>query len=546
MSNPRWREVGLVGLAGLVTWGLVEGALASSKRIDWRRYPTELRLLVERAQPQEQRRAPRELLGDIIPIGMRGSSEFAPTIAYNTAADEFLVGWVDPELNAVLGAIVRRDGSIRLGPAALTDAAATSGTVVDVKVIYLSASNQYWCLYAVQPLQTREIVNLKRRRIDADLVPIDGVGIAATPHLGDAPIEDVRFDACTKSNGIFLGAIQKNAAGAPRAYISEWNLNGSQVGGETQIGQFGVDVRHIAIDCSNLDLFAALTSQNQVHIVVKPGSAAFFNYFEVGAPNASYPTIGLNQSNSILGYLSGTAGAIRSFAGNSQTGATINLSNASGLNLVLDNNTNQAICTYNSGGTWIRGDVLNVTNNLPVFSDMIIGDPFNLGSYAAPDSTVDLNGRAAPAIPIVVRGFEAGVRGANDGDIYFRNFSPDPLLSSAPSMRVTMDQAVYGSGDTIDLIVTFGRGSEPAQADAYIALQLADGSFLEAPGFVGSTVQQYRSNFAVVDEVDPGLHLHDIPAGVLPPGGYTWFWALAEPGTFNFIGGVRSLSFSIL
>jgi hypothetical protein len=175
------------------------------------------------------------------------------------------------------------------------------------------------------------------------------------------------------------------------------------------------------------------------------------------------------------------------------------------------------------------------------------GTPGDLGQILSPNFFSILNRSISsrptkPELIILLTAKIVGRRDA-DSDVLARTLDLDPAAGSDPSMLVSMDRGAYAQSDTLDLMITYGRSSAAASADAYLLLQLPDGTFLFGPD-LSPTPQKHRNNFVVQDEIDT-LRVKGLPVAGLPAGLYTWYWGLTRPGTLELIGGIGSRGFTI-
>ncbi len=111
-------------------------------------------------------------------------------------------------------------------------------------------------------------------------------------------------------------------------------------------------------------------------------------------------------------------------------------------------------------------------------------------------------------------------------------------------LNLTLNQPSFSTGDT--LVLTSGEVSisTPATVDAYLAIQLPDGSmlFLHEDGNISPDIRPRATGIAPASFTG---ELFRFPITTpLPTGNYTWLAALAEPGTLSLIGGISRASFS--
>jgi alpha-tubulin suppressor-like RCC1 family protein len=119
-----------------------------------------------------------------------------------------------------------------------------------------------------------------------------------------------------------------------------------------------------------------------------------------------------------------------------------------------------------------------------------------------------------------------------------------PPEVTGPSLQVLLNTATFRPGETLTLTALLTPGLTPVVLDAYVVVQLPDRSFLSLQlggGVVEGVVPIGRglAPFAFTGEL-----LGYTFRGDEPPGQYTWFAALTEPGTLNVVGPLDQVSFT--
>jgi YD repeat-containing protein len=112
-----------------------------------------------------------------------------------------------------------------------------------------------------------------------------------------------------------------------------------------------------------------------------------------------------------------------------------------------------------------------------------------------------------------------------------------------PRLTVVVNDADLRTGQTIALTAVLAAGSTPAPVDAYVVAQLPGGAFLSVtlggvvPGIVPIATGFVPFSFN-------GQLLAYTFTGLEPPGGYTVFVGLTQPGTLNLIGTLQQTTFT--
>jgi len=114
-----------------------------------------------------------------------------------------------------------------------------------------------------------------------------------------------------------------------------------------------------------------------------------------------------------------------------------------------------------------------------------------------------------------------------------------------PAISASVNGTAFTAGQTMTLTISTTAGAPPVQADAYIALQLPDGTLLlMQPNLSFSpAINPLLSNWTVQTLSGPLFSF--MFTGAEPKGTYTWFVGLAQTGTLNFIGAIGAASFTL-
>jgi hypothetical protein len=118
--------------------------------------------------------------------------------------------------------------------------------------------------------------------------------------------------------------------------------------------------------------------------------------------------------------------------------------------------------------------------------------------------------------------------------------SASPPPTAPPALIVELNQLVFRPGDKLIATITLLPGTEPLPVDAYIVIQVPDGSVLslQLAGVVPGVVPVAT----IVPRRFTG-QLRYTFTGREQLGVYSWFTTLTEPGSAALIGTTRKLAF---
>ena len=111
-------------------------------------------------------------------------------------------------------------------------------------------------------------------------------------------------------------------------------------------------------------------------------------------------------------------------------------------------------------------------------------------------------------------------------------------------VSLTLNQATFRRGETLTLGATTYAGDTPHPVDAYVAVQLPDGTlfFLQGDGSLTTAIQPIVRNWTVSSFTDM-LFRYTFGGGE-PSGNYRWLAAFTEPGTLNILGLIAQAAFT--
>src|SRR5262249_55856125 len=124
------------------------------------------------------------------------------------------------------------------------------------------------------------------------------------------------------------------------------------------------------------------------------------------------------------------------------------------------------------------------------------------------------------------------------------SYSQAVMASAFPILSLHLNQTLFHPGDTMVLTVTLVPGLTSPLLDAYIVLQLPDGSFvsLQPVGAVPGIAPIARGFTAIPFS---GVVLSYRFTGAEPRGPYSWFAALTQAGTATLVGPFQQLPFTL-
>jgi hypothetical protein len=104
-----------------------------------------------------------------------------------------------------------------------------------------------------------------------------------------------------------------------------------------------------------------------------------------------------------------------------------------------------------------------------------------------------------------------------------------------PTLKLQLNASTYHTGGTMKVVATLTPGSVAAPVDAYVVVRLPNGQFMSAQlngPLVPGQVPIAKNLVPVALQQQVVQHTF---TGSEPPGTYTWFAGLAQPGTKNFV-----------
>jgi hypothetical protein len=123
----------------------------------------------------------------------------------------------------------------------------------------------------------------------------------------------------------------------------------------------------------------------------------------------------------------------------------------------------------------------------------------------------------------------------------FDNF--DGSLAAAPTLSLQLNQGAFQTGQSMTVTATLTPGNPSRTVDAYVVIQLPNGSFLSlTAGGVASGIVPLVPAFTPVAFAGPILNYTF--TGAEPAGTYTWLSALTEAGTGTIIGTIDQDAFT--
>ena len=113
-----------------------------------------------------------------------------------------------------------------------------------------------------------------------------------------------------------------------------------------------------------------------------------------------------------------------------------------------------------------------------------------------------------------------------------------------PGLSFGLNKANFHRGDPLTLTVTAYPGDRSRRVDAYVAVQLPDGTLLvlQVDGSFTREIRPIVSNWTVAPF--SGEIFRYTFGGDEPSGSYRWLAAFTEPGTLNFIGLIAQAGFT--
>jgi len=119
------------------------------------------------------------------------------------------------------------------------------------------------------------------------------------------------------------------------------------------------------------------------------------------------------------------------------------------------------------------------------------------------------------------------------------------LAGSPPAIAASLNGAVFTAGQAMTLTVSATAGAPPVAADAYVGLQLPNGTLLlMQPNLSFSPALNPLIPNWLVQTLSGPLFNYTF-TGLEPLGQYTWLVALTQPGTLNIIGTLGAVPFTV-
>jgi hypothetical protein len=483
--------------------------------------------------------------------------------------------WVDQEVNEIKGAIVRPDGSTRVGPFFVSNPATTSADLFEPKAAFKSGTNQYLVVFnnsdgGDNAFVLGSLLNSDGSSptssfliSDSSAVPRFGAVVAADPFNAGAAGRYLVSWAEADGDGTFQELAQlldtNGVAQGGVLALSAWSATFGTQSHALGYGPLSDRFVHVTAGINNGGVWSRTISPADGSL---GGISKFSDDNDERAVDLDcHPSLdqclvswidSRSGTNAVYGSILDQFAAevvdefvIDNGAPDFAEGANDRPSVAAGSSPAV---ANSAFLVSYSRVTSDSNDIFATT----VKSDgTITGGAQSVFSDGAVDAAETFDGYSAVAHRSAgefMVAWEKDIFAARalETDIFARSFNMSSAVTSTVSMKISMDQATYAQSDSADLLITYGRGTSGAtDADAYAVLQLPDGTFLFSPGYTPD-VQTHRSNVPTNDELDAGLRIHNLPIAGVPAGTYTWYWALAVPGTFTFIGPIGSLPFTVL
>ena len=116
---------------------------------------------------------------------------------------------------------------------------------------------------------------------------------------------------------------------------------------------------------------------------------------------------------------------------------------------------------------------------------------------------------------------------------------------SPASLTLSLNQNVFAPGETMTVAAKLEPGLAPSAVDAYVVVQLPTGQWLSLQlpgGIVPGIIPIARG---IVPIAFQGTLISYTFNGSEPPGTYTWYSVLTQPGTLNFVTPLQRTTFTV-
>jgi hypothetical protein len=120
---------------------------------------------------------------------------------------------------------------------------------------------------------------------------------------------------------------------------------------------------------------------------------------------------------------------------------------------------------------------------------------------------------------------------------------PSKVFGQPPVVGLQLNQTLFHPGDTMVLTAMLTPGTAPALVDAYVVIQLPDGTLLSLqPVGAVQGIAPFATGFTPAP-LSGTIFIYQF-TGAEPPGLYSWFAALTQAGTLNVVGSIDQDSFT--
>jgi hypothetical protein len=118
-------------------------------------------------------------------------------------------------------------------------------------------------------------------------------------------------------------------------------------------------------------------------------------------------------------------------------------------------------------------------------------------------------------------------------------------IPTTNTLSVSVNDSSFSPGETMALTATMTPLDTPSTADAYVVVQLPSGHFLsmQLNGALVPGIVPIASNIVPVPFT--GTLVQYLFTGIEPPGEYTWYSVLTQPGTLVPVGILQQTPFRV-